>query len=44
MIKPRVKKQITTAKSANMKANGANIEKKGKMPNKSWELYSLRKI
>jgi hypothetical protein len=35
MILRRVKKRITTARNVNMRANGANIEKKEKLPNRN---------
>ena len=35
MIRQRVKNKIITAKNANMKANGANIDKKEKLQNKN---------
>ena len=44
MIKQKEMKIKTTAKSANTKANGANIEKKEKMPNKNQEHASPRKL
>lgn len=43
MTKPRVKKRITTARSASMNPNGANIEKKEKMPSRNLEQLSQRK-
>lgn len=38
MMSRSAKMIITTAKSASMKASGANTEKKEKMPKRNWDL------
>ena len=43
MIWPKARRRITIAKSASTRANGVNTERKGKSPNKSWELHLPRK-
>jgi hypothetical protein len=43
MIKQRVMKAMTTVRNANMRASGANIERKEEMPRMSKVLLSQRK-
>lgn len=43
MIKQREIQTLIIVKNANMKANGANIDKREKWLNKNWELQSPRK-
>jgi hypothetical protein len=42
MIRPRVRRIMIIARSANMRANGANTDKREKLQNKSSELLLQR--
>jgi len=42
MIKPREKRTTIIARNANMRANGANTDKREKLQNKSLELQLQR--